>query len=38
MEWSNGIIRSAENASDMRRRMGAAALDMDASDGSPQTR
>ena len=37
MEWSNGIIRSAENASDMRRRMGAAALDMDASDGSPQT-
>ena len=38
MEWSNGIIGSAEDASDMRRRMGAAALDMDASDGSPQTR
>jgi NTE family protein len=34
MEWSNGIIGSAENASDMRRRMGAAALDMDASDDS----
>jgi NTE family protein len=38
MEWSNGIIASAEDASDMRRRMGAAALDMDASDGSGQTR
>ncbi|HEY8701204.1 MAG TPA: patatin-like phospholipase family protein [Arthrobacter sp.] len=32
------IIASAENAADMRRRMGAAALDMDAaSDGSWQT-
>jgi NTE family protein len=38
LEWSNGIIGSAENASDMRRRMGAAALAMDASDGSGQTR
>ena len=38
MEWSNGIIGSAEDASDMRRRMGAAALEMDASDGSGQTR
>jgi NTE family protein len=38
LEWSNGIIGSAEDASDMRRRMGAAALDMDASDGSSQTR
>jgi NTE family protein len=38
MEWSNGIIRSAENASDMRRRMGAAALEMDVSDGSGQAR
>jgi NTE family protein len=38
MEWSNGIIASAEDASDMRRRMGAAALEMDASDGSNQTR
>jgi NTE family protein len=38
LEWSNGIIGSAEDASDMRRRMGAAALEMDASDGSGQTR
>jgi NTE family protein len=38
MEWSNRIIASAEDASDMRRRMGAAALEMDASDGSGQTR
>jgi NTE family protein len=38
MEWSNGIIASAENASDMRRRMGAAALEMDVSDGARQTR
>jgi NTE family protein len=38
MEWSNGIIGSAGDASDMRRRMGAAALEMDASDGSSQTR
>jgi NTE family protein len=38
MEWSNEIIGSAEDASDMRRRMGAAALEMDASDGSGQTR
>ena len=38
MEWSSGIIDSAEDASDMRRRMGAAALAMDASDGSGQTR
>jgi NTE family protein len=38
MEWSNAIIGSAQDASDMRRRMGAAALDMDASDGSSQTR
>jgi NTE family protein len=38
MEWSNGIIGSAVDASDMRRRMGAAALEMDASDGSSQTR
>ena len=36
MEWSNAIIGSAEDASDMRRRMGAAALEMDASDGSSQ--
>ncbi|MFF1877008.1 patatin-like phospholipase family protein [Leifsonia sp. NPDC058230] len=38
LEWSNGIIGSAEDAPDMRRRMGAAALEMDASDGSGQTR
>ena len=38
MAWSNGIIGSAEDASDMRRRMGAAALEMDVSDGSSQTR
>src|SRR5204862_6154817 len=38
LEWSNGIIASAEDASDMRRRMGAAALQMAASDGSSQTR
>src|ERR1700685_3389024 len=38
LEWSNGIIGSAEDASDMRRRMGAAALEMDASDGASQAR
>src|SRR5215469_14001426 len=38
MQWSNEIIGSAEDASDMRRKMGAAALDMDASDGSGQMR
>src|SRR5215470_970829 len=38
MEWSNGIIGSAEDASDMRRRMGAAALEMGASDGSGKQR
>ena len=38
MEWSNRIIGSAQDASDMRRRMGAAALEMDAPDGSGQTR
>jgi NTE family protein len=34
LEWSNNIIGSAGDASDMRRRMGAAALEMDASDDS----
>ncbi len=38
MEWSNGIIASSRDASDMRRRMGAAALEMDTSDGSNQAR
>jgi len=38
MERIGGIIASAEDAADMRRRMGAAALEMDAaSDGSWQT-
>jgi NTE family protein len=38
MERISNIIASAEDAADMRRRMGAAALDMDAaSDGSWQT-
>jgi NTE family protein len=39
METTSGIIVAAEDAADMRRRMGAAALEMDAaSDGSRQTR
>ena len=39
MERTSRIIASAGDAADMRRRMGAAALDMDAaSDGSGQTR
>src|ERR1700683_3366037 len=39
MERTSGIIATAEDAADMRRRMGAAALEMDAaSDGSGQTR
>jgi NTE family protein len=39
MERTSRIIAAAENAADMRRRMGAAALEMDAaSDGSGQTR
>ena len=38
MERTSGIIAAAEDAADMRRRMGAAALEMDAaSDGSGQT-
>ena len=38
MERTSKIIAAAEDAADMRRRMGAAALDMDAaSDGSWQT-
>lgn len=38
MERTGKIIASAEDAADMRRRMGAAALDLDAaSDGSGQT-
>jgi NTE family protein len=39
MEKTSGIIGAAEDAADMRRRMGAAALETDAaSDGSGQTR
>jgi NTE family protein len=39
MERTSRIIAAAEDAADMRRRMGAAALDMDgASDGSKQSR
>jgi NTE family protein len=39
MERTGKIIAAAEDAADMRRRMGAAALDMDAApDGSGQTR
>jgi NTE family protein len=38
MEWSDRIIGSAEGASDMRRRMGAAALEADATGGPGQNR
>ncbi|MGN6406191.1 patatin-like phospholipase family protein [Sinomonas sp.] len=38
MEWSDGIIASAESPADMRRRMGAAALDLDASKGAAASR
>ncbi|WP_270888270.1 patatin-like phospholipase family protein [Pedococcus sp. 5OH_020] len=38
LEWSNGIIGSSLDASDMRRRMGAAALEMDVSEASGPTR
>ena len=38
MEWSDRIIGASEDASDMRRRMGAAALQLDPFDGADQTR
>ncbi|GAA3868169.1 patatin-like phospholipase family protein [Leifsonia kafniensis] len=38
MEWSEGIIASAEDVSDMRRRFGAAALEMDTSNGASGVR
>jgi len=38
LEWSNAIIASAADASDMRRRIGAAALELDASNGSGSNR
>ena len=34
LDWSNGIIGAAADAADMRRRMGAAALEREAPDGS----
>jgi len=34
LEWSSAIIGSAEDASDMRRRMGAAAVAMEPADGA----
>jgi len=37
LAWSNAIIDASTDASDMRRRMGAAALERDASDDSGQT-
>jgi NTE family protein len=38
LEWSNGVIRSAADAADMRRRMGAAAIEREAADGSGTAR
>ncbi|WP_374967913.1 patatin-like phospholipase family protein [Terrabacter sp. BE26] len=38
LEWSNAVIASAADPTDMRRRMGAAALELDRSDGSLSTR
>src|SRR6478736_4790082 len=38
LEWSNAIIASAHDAADMRRRMGAAALEMAESDSSSTRR
>jgi NTE family protein len=38
MEWSDAIIAASEDASDMRRRMGVAALEMDAADDSGRNR
>lgn len=38
LDWSNGIIASAEDAAAMRRAMGAAALATDSSDGVSATR
>jgi NTE family protein len=35
LEWSNGVIDAAEDATDMRRRMGAAATDLDARGSDP---
>jgi Predicted esterase of the alpha-beta hydrolase superfamily len=38
LEWSNRIIGSAKDATDMRRRMGAAALEKDAGDSTSPSR
>lgn len=38
LEWSNRIIASSEDAADWRRRMGAATLELDTSDGSGAAR
>lgn len=38
LAWSNAVIGSARDACDMRRRMGAAALERDASGGAGQAR
>jgi NTE family protein len=38
LDWSNDIMASAADASDMRRRMGAAALERDASGGADGAR
>jgi len=38
LEWSGGIIASADGPADMRRRLGAATLARDASDGSDAER
>jgi NTE family protein len=38
LHWSNEIIAASDSAADMRRRMGAAALERDASDGADAAR
>lgn len=38
MEWSNEIIAASQDACEMRRRIGAAALEMNAAEDSNQTR
>lgn len=38
LDWSGAVIASASDAADMRRRMGAAALERDSSDGAAGAR
>ena len=38
MDWSAAIIEAAEDAADLRRKLGAAALELDTSDGSTSGR